>query len=128
MGRILGASILSLLAVAFWAGAQPRPATIGFVGVWDRAEPMIDEAARSLNLRVSFYKPGDLARDEAALGAAQSCQVLFVLNLEPGDALTLSKRFAAAKVRLIALDTRGSHAEFQKAGILVADPEIPKYW
>lgn len=124
---------LACLALANPVEMQGAPLQrIGFIGVWDRAQPMLDEAARAQRMAVSFWRPEDLA-EPSAQAAVGDCDLLFVLNVSPEAAPPLRALFARLKaarpgLRIIPLDARGVHAEFEKADQLTPDAEVPKYW
>ena len=107
------------------AGATPR---IAFVGVWERAGPMISQAARELGVPAVIREPENLLTN-----GAPPYEVVFLLNLDSASALALKERFLATASaspgrKIIALDKRPVHIEFQKAGLLTLDDNAPKYW
>ena len=119
-----------LLAVALGRAATTDP-RVAFIGVWDRSEPLIDQAARELGIGVAFYRAQDLTPDSTARKTLDRCQVVYILNLESGEAMALSKWLAGRSnhnQKILPLDHRGSHVELEKAGLLTDDPEVPRYW
>lgn len=121
---------LTALLLAGFSGLQAaeNPPRIAFVGVWERSGPMISQAARELGLPAVIRDPADLATN-----GAWQYDVVFLLNLDPALARPLKEGFletasANPRRKIIALDKRPVHAEFEKAGLLTADDNVPKYW
>src|SRR5215469_173034 len=117
------AAILGFFPIVL--AAQP---VIGFVGVWDRSEPLIADAAGAHGIKVAFFKPEELAGDNSRHSIAEACRVLFILNIQSADALDLAGHWPRQGPKFVPLDLRGSQAPLAKAGLLLNDPEIPKYW
>ena len=104
-----------------------------FIGVWDRAMPMLADAAKEFGFSVSFKRPTEANADNSLDALKEKPAVVFVLNLDAAEAMRLKdtlQKLAAANPRLkiIPLDTRGSHSELDKAGLLTKDPKIISYW
>lgn len=128
------------LTAAFSAGrhatlvaGQAAEPLIGFIGVWDRAEPTLDEAARALGLRVAFWRPEDLTRGGAQSEKASGSALILVLNIRPDEAIPLrdflrSAKTANPRLAIVSLDKRDSQTDLIKAGLLVEDPKVPDYW
>ncbi|HUY87865.1 MAG TPA: cobaltochelatase subunit CobN [Pirellulales bacterium] len=135
LGSNLRGLVFAVLAIACCGAArapaaEEPPAEIGFLGVWDRAMPLVENAARAAKVRVAFYKPDDLLASPAI---AERLRLLFVLNLSPESVGPLVKHLSAAKARngelkIVPLDARSSHAELDQAGLLTRDDAVPKYW
>ena len=124
-------SIFPLLLVSLSTAAQ-TPARLCFLGVWERAEPMLDSGSRELGMAASFIKPAQVS-DGSRKAEAESCRILFVLNMDPGEAARMAKwasdlKAAGRGPRILALDKRGSHAELERLSLLETDPAVPKYW
>jgi cobaltochelatase CobN len=128
---LLLAFAVGVCGLAAQAPARPR---IGFIGVWDRAQPTLDTVARELGFDVSFWRAEELITGDASLRRkVQESDLVFVLNMsadEVGQIRDLVRQIAAAKpsLRFIPLDARGSHTELQKAQLLTQDEEVPRYW
>ena len=130
--------VLLLAAVLGLAAIQPCAAddrAICFVGVWDRAMPLIDTAAQQAGLRAVFANPADLALvgNGKPLKSLESCSIIFILNFDSGSAMTFSQWLADTAVRnpkrlVIPLDARGVHVEFGKRNLLTQDETVQKYW
>jgi len=123
---------LALFVAAPVFGATPPPPAVAFVGVWDRALPMLAEAGQELGVRTVARKPAELV-EELRANPASSYAVIFLLNLDSKDAVALKESFLASSAanpgrKLIPLDKRAVHAELDKAGLLTSDINIPKYW
>jgi len=121
-----------LLLVAALVLSAAGPPRIVFLGVWDRSEPLIDRAARELQIPVAYYRPEQvLAPGSDAEKAILQCELVYVLNMESGEAAALTKLFlkhANPRRKIVPLDARGSHADLEKAGLLTRDDEVPRYW
>jgi len=81
---------------------------------------------------IRIFKAPEFIED-VRTNSSPACKVVLLLNIEPGDATALknvlsSNQAVKGKVKILALDKRSSHAELEKAGLLVPDANIPKYW
>jgi len=113
------------------ASTPASPPSVGFIGVWDRTQPILADAGRTQKMPVSFFRPAEILSDASRRKEAERCRLLFVLNLESGEAHELvgwARSMNGRGVRIIPLDSRGSHVELEKAGVLTNDPELTKYW
>jgi cobaltochelatase CobN len=136
MRHVVAAAALLVLTMASGVAQStvpPAAGQVGFIGVWDRAQPMIDAAARELGVSVSFWRPEQILGDDATRADADRADILFLLNLSPDESTPLRDRLremraARPALRIVPLDTRGSHADLAKAGLLDEDPEVPRYW
>jgi cobaltochelatase CobN len=127
--------LLALVLCVAGASAQQGKARprIGFIGVWDRAEPTLDATARELGFDVVFWHPGELPAVADLRSTLQQTDLVFVLNVGAEEATFLRdvvRQVASAKpsLKFIPLDTRGSHAGLERAQLLTADEEVPRYW
>jgi cobaltochelatase CobN len=120
-----------LFGSALAAGAADAPRVV-FLGVWDRSQPLIDAAARELAIPVAYYRPEEvLAAGSAAQKAAQQCELVYVLNMQPDEAAALTRlllRRVNPRQKIVPLDARGSQADLDKAGLLTHDEQVPRYW
>lgn len=103
-----------------------------FVGVWDRSMPQIDAACREAGVKATFVASHDFAQPRAGEDAALF-DIVFVLNLNAEDSLPLTERLKEArsrnpKQRVLALDTRASQADLEKASLLTSDETVIRYW
>ncbi len=130
-----GASSFRLLVVAFalLLSAVPRVSaqekTITFVGIWDRARPLIERAARSTQTQVRFF-PGEI-EDKALSPLLGESGLVLVLNVRSKTAmhmLAVLKDKKSDRLRLLQLDERDGHASLLKAGFMTRDPKIRAYW
>lgn len=127
-------SVLCLLALS--AAQDPENPRIAFVGIWDRAVPLIERASRETRIPVAVYRVADILRSPSVLDQREvvfGLGVVYLLNLEPAEAIPLKERFAAAiqanpKLKIISLDRRDSQAELEKEGLVVRDENVPRYW
>jgi cobaltochelatase CobN len=107
---------------------------LGFIGVWDRAQPMLDAAGKEAGLNTLFVDATHFGKvDESSRKSIAGCPVIFVLNMAPAEALEIAGWLSETAPqypdrRVVALDTRGVHAEFQKQHLLVEDEIVKKYW
>ncbi|MCC7153703.1 MAG: cobaltochelatase subunit CobN [Bryobacterales bacterium] len=123
---------LFLAALISIASAAEPSSRMCFLGVWERAEPMLDSSSRELGLAASFIKPAEVSGGSRK-AEAESCRILFVLNIEPAEAQRVAKWAAELQgakrgPRIVALDKRSSHAELERLSVLETDPAIQKYW
>ncbi|TCO92892.1 cobaltochelatase CobN subunit [Chthoniobacter flavus] len=124
-----GALFLALLNVIAPA-AEPLHAA--FVGIWDRSLPIVDSACREAGVTAAYFRSPEFAHPKEGDDAAKY-DMVFVLNLEAGDAPRIAERLKEVKKKnpqqhIFALDTRGSQADLQKAGLLEPDQKIIDYW
>jgi cobaltochelatase CobN len=126
--------IVALLGLAASLHAQTPQPCIAYVGVWERAEAMLTEASAERGFTSIFARPGEITSSSAQKDqATDSCDLVFVLNMEAIEATRLRDRYLAnapshPKRKIFALDFRASQADLQKANLLVPDPQISKYW
>lgn len=129
--RVLWALLLVVLFSAHARAEQPQ--RWAFAGIWDRSMPQVDAACREAGVSAAFYKSGDRSPawpDDAGLA---DFQLVFVLNIDAAEAPALTKQLMAAhKInpgqRVLALDTRGSQADLEKAELLTKDEAVMGYW
>ncbi len=109
-------------------GTRSRP-RIGFLGVWDRAKPLLEQASRDEKVPVVFLEEKELLGEKGGK-AAEGLRVLFVLNLKREDGRALSRLFRGMKdrPRIVPLDARASQAPLVREGLLEKDPRVPPYW
>jgi cobaltochelatase CobN len=124
-----GLALCCLTAAQTSAAGKPRWA---FVGVWDRSMPQIDAACREAGVTATFPASHDFAHPAAGEDAAPF-DIVFVLNLNAEDSVPLTQRLKEARTRnpqqrVLALDTRASQADLEKAGLLTPDETIIRYW
>lgn len=120
-----------LLALLCLGHAAAAPTRLAFVGVWDRSMALVDAGCRQNGLAAHFYTTADFARLQTAEAAA--FPLVLVLNVEatesPALTATLRKaREASPQQRVLALDTRSSHVDLDKAGLLTQDADLMAYW
>ena len=126
--------ILLLASLAPILQAQQTKPCIAYIGVWERAETMLTEDSAERGFDAIFAKPEEITSPTATkAGATDQCNLVFVLNMDAIEATRLRDRFqqnAASHPsrKIFALDFRASQADLQKAGLLIPDPEISKYW
>lgn len=122
------------LAAALWAcGPAPElPPRVLFVGIWEAATPNLRAAAERRGLPIRIASVDQLLGefDDTALARFD---LVFVLNMSPEQAPQVAGKLAAAHElapaqKVVALDARDSQAPIAKAGLLVPDPEVRKYW
>lgn len=123
------AALLCTLCLAQSASALEQH--WAFVGIWDRSMPQVDAASREAGIGAKFFRSDEFA----ALTAARVSEfpLVFVLNLTAEDGPALTQRLKAARElnpqqRVLSLDTRGSQADLDKAGLLTTDEAIIAYW
>lgn len=129
-GALLAGALFLVLSSAVVSAAEPLRAA--FVGIWDRSLPTVDTACREAGVTASYFRSPEFAHPKAGDDAAKY-DVVFVLNLEAGDAPLIAERLKEAKSKnpqqhVLALDTRGSQADLQKVGVLESDEKIINYW
>ena len=114
--------------------AQQTKPCMAYVGVWERSEAMLAEASAELGFQAIFAKAPDITGTAAPLGVAvDGCPLVFVLNMETIEAARLRDHFRQNTAgnparKMFALDFRASQADLEKAGLLIPDEEIQKYW
>lgn len=102
---------------------------MAFIGVWDRAMPALDAAAKATGLPAVFLNSDNVP----TVDELRRWDLVLVLNIAAPDAATLTERLRQAraeggKPRVVALDRRGSHNSLQRTGILESDEQVPAYW
>jgi len=103
--------------------------TIGFLGIWDRATPLIERAARENNISISFFKMDDAIKGNQI----EQVSILYLLNLEPSLIGQLKDKVEKLKkdnpnLKVIALAPRDGQAALKNAGLLDKDENITPYW
>ena len=132
---VSSAALLHSLPAAAAAAETASPTTVAFVGVWDRSMALVDAACREQGLAAVFAKAGDFGAGATTTGAddAAAIPLVFVLNLDAAESPALTERLRNfrsknPRQRVLALDTRGSHADLDKAGLLEQYPKLTAYW
>lgn len=126
-----------LLLAGSTAFSQPSqsdspPTKIAFVGVWDRSMALVDAACREQGLAAVFAKAGEFGIGPSGEAAA-AMPLVMVLNLDAAESPGLTGRLKDLREKnprqkVLALDTRGSHVDLDKAGLLLQDPGLMAYW
>jgi cobaltochelatase CobN len=101
------------------------------VGGWDYGEAVFARAATGVGMAARFVTTEDTGKVTADQLA--DADVVFLLNLKPQGAAALQARLAEARKRkpkliVLALDQRESQKGIERAGLLVRDPEVRRYW
>ncbi len=132
--RVLGPLLLSVvfLALCYARSLAAELPKAAFVGIWDRSLPLVYTACREGGLSAEFFRSNEFAHPKPGEDASKY-DVVFVLNLDAADAPSLTERLKEARSKnphqhLLALDTRGSQADLQKAGLLEPDETLISYW
>lgn len=110
---------------------RAQAAKVAFVDVWDRSMPQLDAACRDAGLEASFYRTPDFVKLEAKQAAAFSLVLVLNIDATASPKLTALLKQAAElnpKQVILPLDTRGSHIDLEKAGLLKKDPAVGAYW
>jgi cobaltochelatase CobN len=134
-GLFLPAFFLALLAP--WThsqeqqGASPNTHKVLFLGVWDRAQPLLDRVGPAAGFEVQFV-------NDAAIGSLSATElaaadVILVLNLHPDVALALQTPLAAMhaahpQLPILALDERDSQKGLERKCLLQRDATLQTYW
>lgn len=110
-----------LLLSVFPASAGETEGVIGMMGIWDRAEPLVERASRESGIEVRVLEETD---------SLAGLRVLYVLNLAPEHVAGLAERIASADPApvVIPLDERDGHAGLYRADVLRRDERVPAYW
>ncbi|WP_081885709.1 cobaltochelatase subunit CobN [Haloferula sp. BvORR071] len=128
MRRFLFAALwLCLLSMI----TRADPARVAFLDVWDRSMPQLHDACQDAGLNASFYRTPQFTKlTEAEIGAFSVVLVLNIDDTESPKLTGLLKNAAAAnpKQLVIPLDTRSSHVDLEKAGLLKKDDAVVSYW
>lgn len=93
--------------------------------------PLLEDACAEAGITATFYRSAAFA----ALDDTEAARfgLVLPLNVDAAASVALTAKLQAAARRnpaqkVIPLDTRGSHADLEKAGLLVKDDEIIRYW
>lgn len=122
--------------------AHEEHLSTGFLGIWDRSKPLVERAARESGIPIRILTINDILPGNDVLPGAEvldearvlpALKVLFLLNLQPQEALVLKSALLEEKTnrpefKIIALDYRDSQAALQQAGLLFEDDQVPLYW
>ncbi len=128
--RLLLPALCWLASAAGSVCAEDAPGPqVGFLGVWDRAVPLLERASRQVEVPLAFFAN----TEPLPLEELDRLRVLFVLNLPRQRVPALLKELRQAKqrnprLRVVPLDARDVHANLKRAGLLDADPGVPPYW
>jgi cobaltochelatase CobN len=132
--RFSFAAAALLLGVALPSHGAASDRCIAYVGVWDRSEAMLSEAAQERGYQALFARAEDVTGEpEPKQSIVDACELVFMLNMQPVEASRLRTMLEASKAahpnrKVLALDLRASQSELEKAGLLTRDEEIQKYW
>src|SRR4051794_40442573 len=116
------------MALPLSAQSDARQQSLCFVGIWDRSEPLIFEAARTQGVAAPIFQTEELIKEGPRRTLAQSCSVMFLLNIDSATATTLVASWPEDAGKFTVLEGRGNQAPLQKADLLINDPEVTKYW
>ena len=123
-------ALFFLLWILHWSAhaAEPR---ILFLDVWDRSMPMLEAACTDTGFTAAFHRSAEFVGLNDAEAAGFS--LVMPLNIDAASSLAVTAKLqAAARLnpaqKVIPLDTRGSHADLEKAGMLVKDEDLIHYW
>ena len=124
-------ALCGLFSPSVILAGQPG-ARIAFVGIWERAMPLVERAARETGIRADILREQQLLEmsDDAD---APTYEVIYVLNLHAEHLSALVKKLKAQQqanpnLKIVALDQRDSHGELKRAKLLREDPTVPLYW
>ena len=133
--RVLLACVLGAAATTLAGSASAQPSVddrdaapspvpseeIGFLGVWDRALPLLERASRGTGISIRIIRPGD---------PTDGVAVLFVLNLDSAGVSELieSIRESEPKPTVVSLDRRDSQTPLRQRDLLVEDDRVRGYW
>lgn len=125
------AVFIAVLCLKSW-GIAASPAKVAFVGIWDRSMSMVDAACRDNNLAAVFYSSAEFSHLNDDADVAQF-PLVCVLNLDATESQAITERLKTARLknpqqRVLALDTRSSHADLDKAALLLQDEAVMSYW
>ncbi len=121
--------IIIVLTLSFALDLKGQDTPITFVGIWDRARPLVERAARETKTSVRFL-PGEISSEDIA-SAISMPNLVLLLNIRPKSAMDLMEQFAQVprpQVRLLQLDQRDGHAGLLKGELMVQDPKVRAYW
>jgi len=102
-----------------------------FLGVWDRAQPLLDRVGPKAGFEVEFHNDHDLGQlDVQSLAKAD---LILVLNLRPEEASALTQalselRRARPQIPILALDQRDSQKGLESKSLLSRDATLQSYW
>lgn len=128
--------LLVALVLALGAGESPRPdaTRIAFIGVYDRAEPLVQQAAASVGVRVELLHADRFASETQPPPSLAPYRVVFILNIDPVSSGGIIEQWKQAmttpgcRLQLVVLDHRESQTSLRQAGAIIDDPHIPPYW
>lgn len=117
---------------------EESDANILFLGLWDRAFPVLDEASKELNIPVDKYRildyitPKELSKKLEKI-PFEKYDLIYILQINQNDAHLLSNLLSKAKdinpdLKVIELDYRSTHEELLTKDIMKADPKVREYW
>ncbi|RME86639.1 MAG: cobaltochelatase subunit CobN, partial [Planctomycetota bacterium] len=119
-----------LQALAEKPSSPSQKLYFAFIGVWDRAKPILERASRQTGISVSFYSIQEFL--DAYSKNDPPFQTVFVLNLRPQWVSPfvsyIHKIRNNRSFHLLSLDHRDSQLPLKKAGLLIEDPKIRRYW
>jgi cobaltochelatase CobN len=127
------ATVILMASVAMHGQESPPApkAEVVFLGIWDRAMPLVERVSNESGIKTVSYKPAKLI--EAGPAALANARVVYVLNFDSGEAPELRTLLAQAtesnsSLKVIPLDDREVHVELRAAGLLTDDEKVPGYW
>lgn len=119
------------LCLLIGGSVQQSSERILVIGGWDYGEAVFDRAAGELGMKARFVATEATA--SVTVEDLVGMDLVFLLNLEPQGAAVLQGRLAEARKRkpslkVLALDERETQKGIERAGLLVRDPDIRRYW
>ena len=127
---MLKISCVIVLMLQLAAGAQSTK--IAFLGIWDRAVPLMERAARETGVEVTFFSKNSFT-EESFSEKLKGIEVLYILNISPEHSAGVRKALEEAaevnkKFKVIPLDRRTIHQEINRSGFFTEDPKVRTYW
>ncbi len=143
-GRGIGLPLPALLLLCCWSflgstlyPQSPSPAQDTpthkalFLGVWDRAQPLLDRVGPAAHFAVQFVNDeaiGKLSAEDLA-----DTDLILVLNIHPEPAIALIEPLrtmheAHPEIPILALDQRDTQKGLERRGLLQRDATLQSYW
>jgi cobaltochelatase CobN len=118
--------------IAYGQEKAESQAEIAFLGIWDRAAPLVERASRETGIRAEIFSVKDFLQT-ISKNPSRLHRVIYVLNLNPPDVPALVEILRRAKENeipfvVISLDERDTQLPLEKAGLLKQDAKVNKYW
>ncbi|HID57194.1 TPA: cobaltochelatase subunit CobN, partial [Candidatus Poribacteria bacterium] len=129
---LIGAALIGGAALLYYLMKASKDEPIAFVGAWDRAVPLLLKASQETGIPIEIIRPSDVSESPEKFDFTRY-PLVFVLNLGGNSPFILRDLFVKSREKtgrpkVVSLDYRDTQKTLEKAGVLIYDEEVRKYW